>query len=179
MMGGLQSSLPELALSVRQPWAWAIIHAGKDVENRGPMMVRHLQQKTGRRAIHAAKGMTRDEYDSVGEFMARLGVTVPPPHELLRGGIIGSVTVDRIVTTMQSRWFMGPRGLVLSDPAPCDFIPALGALGYFKWTPADSASVAPLAKWMLPPGTLISSTSIEGEKIKHGVEQLDMLERLV
>lgn len=26
--------LPELALSVRQPWAWAIIHAGKDIENR-------------------------------------------------------------------------------------------------------------------------------------------------
>lgn len=22
------------ALSVRQPWAWAIVHAGKDVENR-------------------------------------------------------------------------------------------------------------------------------------------------
>ncbi len=25
---------PMLALSIRQPWAWAVIHAGKDVENR-------------------------------------------------------------------------------------------------------------------------------------------------
>ena len=25
---------PSVALSVRQPWAWAIIHGGKDVENR-------------------------------------------------------------------------------------------------------------------------------------------------
>ena len=23
-----------LAVSIRQPWAWAVIHAGKDVENR-------------------------------------------------------------------------------------------------------------------------------------------------
>ena len=22
------------ALSIRQPWAWAILHAGKDIENR-------------------------------------------------------------------------------------------------------------------------------------------------
>ena len=25
---------PTQAFSVRQPWAWAILHAGKDVENR-------------------------------------------------------------------------------------------------------------------------------------------------
>ena len=24
------------AISIRQPWAWAILHAGKRVENRGP-----------------------------------------------------------------------------------------------------------------------------------------------
>lgn len=28
------TELPPLALSVRQPWAWAIIYAGKDIENR-------------------------------------------------------------------------------------------------------------------------------------------------
>ena len=34
--GGLlmPSTLPTLALSVRQPWAWAILHARKDRENR-------------------------------------------------------------------------------------------------------------------------------------------------
>lgn len=29
-----QSDLPPLALSIRQPWAWAILCAGKDIENR-------------------------------------------------------------------------------------------------------------------------------------------------
>lgn len=28
------NDIPRLALSVRQPWPWAILHAGKDIENR-------------------------------------------------------------------------------------------------------------------------------------------------
>ncbi|WP_409188395.1 hypothetical protein [Bradyrhizobium sp. RDM4] len=35
-------ALPEFALSVRQPWAWAIIHGGKDVENRSAPAVRNM-----------------------------------------------------------------------------------------------------------------------------------------
>jgi hypothetical protein len=47
------------ALSIRQPWAWLILHAGKDIENRDwPTRFR------GRFLIHAAKGMTRDEYEN-------------------------------------------------------------------------------------------------------------------
>ena len=39
-------------LTVRQPWAWAIIHGGKDVENR----VRNIAgDYHGPIAIHAAK----------------------------------------------------------------------------------------------------------------------------
>lgn len=30
----ITDELPETALSVRQPLAWAIIHCGKDIENR-------------------------------------------------------------------------------------------------------------------------------------------------
>ena len=37
-------------LSVRQPWAWAIIHGGKDVENRN-----WRTKFRGRLAIHAGK----------------------------------------------------------------------------------------------------------------------------
>jgi len=52
------------ALTIRQPWAWAIFHAGKDIENRDwPTRLR------GRIAIHAAKGMTRDEYESALFFI--------------------------------------------------------------------------------------------------------------
>ncbi len=62
--------LPELALSVRQPWAWAIIYASKDIENRSWQAVNHGLRQRGRIAIHASKGMTREEYEDASEFIA-------------------------------------------------------------------------------------------------------------
>lgn len=149
------TNLPALALSVRQPWAWAIIHAGKDVENRSPGMVRHLSPVTGPRAIHAAKGMTRDEYELAASFMRSIGVTCPPPADLLRGGIIGTVEVTKRISKLDryegaSRWFFGEAALVLTNPKPCEFVPSVGALGYFRWKPADPSIVPEPARWMLP-----------------------------
>jgi hypothetical protein len=144
------SNLPRLALSVRQPWAWAIIHGGKDIENRTWQAVNHGLRQRGRVAIHASKGMTRDEYESASAFMLSHMVACPEPHELLRGGIIGSVEVVDVVSESGSPWFFGPRGLVLRDPQPCEFIPAVGALGYFEWKSADASVVPPPARWMLP-----------------------------
>lgn len=144
------STLPTLALSVRQPWAWAIIYAGKDIENRTWQAVNHGLRQRGRVAIHASKGMGRDEYDDARGFMlATLGIRCPPPCGLHRGVIIGSVEVADVVSKSESPWFFGPRGLVLRDPRPSEPIPAVGALGYFKWLPADPATtVPPPAKWM-------------------------------
>lgn len=142
------SSLPELALSVRQPWAWALFN-GKDIENRSAKAVSFMSPIAGRRAIHAAKGMTREEYEDAREFMAQLGIECPPPSDLLRGGIIGAVTISGVVTQSSSPWFFGPRGLVVTDPQPCVFIPAVGALGYFRWRAADQSIVPPPARWML------------------------------
>jgi hypothetical protein len=143
------TDLPKLALSVRQPWAWAIIHAGKDIENRdwGPLNpgLRHR----GRVAIHAAKGMLRGEYERAMHFMRALGITCPPPADLLRGGIIGSVEVINVATRSSSPWFSGPWGLVLDDPQPCKFVPAIGALGFFEWRKGDIALLQLPAKWML------------------------------
>lgn len=141
--------LPRIALSVRQPWAWAIINAGKDVENRSAGAVRHMT--TGRIAIHAAKGMTREEYESARDFMiASIGVVCPAPHLLERGGLVGSVDVFDIVKQSASPWFFGPCGLLLRNAAACSFVPAKGALGYFKWEAADASIVPPPARWMLP-----------------------------
>ena len=141
-------TLPAIALSVRQPWAWAIIHAGKDIENRSLAAVKH-GMKPGRIAIHAAKGMTRDEYQDARDFMALLGVVCPAPADLVRGAIIGAVTVTEIVKGHPSPWWMGPRGLVLVNPVACEPIPAVGALGYFHWRPSGAAIDEP-ARWMLP-----------------------------
>jgi hypothetical protein len=39
--------------------------------------------------------------------------------------------------------------LQLRNALPCDFIPSVGALGYFKWEPADASIVPPPARWMI------------------------------
>ncbi len=140
--------LPELALSVRQPWVWAIIYGGKDIENRSWQAVNHGLKRRGRIAIHAAKGMTRDEYDNTRDFIANIGGEAPAAIDLRRGGIIGSVEVIDVVSKSESPWFFGPRGLVLRDPKPCSFIPAVGQLGYFKWERADPSILPEPAKWM-------------------------------
>ena len=45
-------------LTVKQPWAWAIIHAGKDVENRSRNIAGSYR---GPVAIHAAKSQFDDD----------------------------------------------------------------------------------------------------------------------
>ncbi len=129
----MSSILPIHALSVRQPWAWAIIHAGKDIENRSWQAINRGLANRGPIAIHAAKGMSAAEYVSARKYMQDLGVTCPHPASLVRSAIIGHVTIADIVFKSDSPWFMGPRGLVLQDPVACDPIAASGQLGFFKW----------------------------------------------
>lgn len=138
--------LPTLALSVRQPWAWAILFGGKIIENRTRGAIRSGAMVTGPVALHAASGMKEAEYRWGADRLARHGVTCPRPDDLIRGAIIGQVTVTDIVDRSDSEWFGGPCGLVLADPLPCTPIPARGALGYFAWEPAETLS--PIAPWM-------------------------------
>ena len=140
--------LPKLALSVRQPWAWAIIHAGKDIENRSWQAVNHGLRQRGRIAIHASKGMGKAEYEDARDTIEANGAKCPDAHKLLRGGIIGSVEVVDVVSESESPWFFGPRGLVLRNPIACEFVPAVGQLGYFAWTEADPSIVPSPEPWM-------------------------------
>lgn len=142
--------VPKLALSVRQPWAWAILAGHKPIENRNWKAGNTGLLFRGRVAIHASSGMTRQEYDAAANFMAALGVTCPQPSDLQFGAVIGEAEIVEIVKEHSSPWFVGKRGLVLRDaiayPEP---IPARGALGFFRWT-EDPAYTVELAKWMLP-----------------------------
>ncbi|MFN4283471.1 MAG: ASCH domain-containing protein [Alphaproteobacteria bacterium] len=145
------------ALSIRQPWAWAIIHAGKDIENRSTFAITKGAIEPKRIAVHAAKGMTRKEYEQARGFMATLGVECPPPAALIRGAVIGHVDVVAIVHKSTSPWFFGPRGLVLRDPTPLSVpVPGAGALGYFDWKPSLDIAIAPplpwMTKWATPTG---------------------------
>jgi hypothetical protein len=140
--------LPDKALSIRQPWAWAILFAGKDIENRSWQAVNHGLNQRGRIAIHASSGLGRQEYADVVALMAVMGVICPPAIELLRGGIVGSVEIVDVVKRSDSPWFFGPRGLVLRNPEPCDFIPVKGCLGFFNWRDHLTDDVPQPAPWM-------------------------------
>lgn len=148
-------AIPAIALSVRQPWAWAIVEGYKDVENRTFFAVANGRMRRGRIAVHASVGMTQDEYHEAAAFMRARGVTCPPPAELHRGGIIGAVDVVDIVKTSGSPWFMPgpactrPRGLLLCNPVRCKFTPAKGELGFFTWKPTGASTVPEPARWML------------------------------
>ena len=79
-------------LTVRQPWAWAIVHGGKDVENR----VRNIAgDYRGPVAIHAGVAWDWDSQLPVGE------TPHPTSVSLRRGAIIGIVDLVEVhhVTT--------------------------------------------------------------------------------
>jgi len=119
------------AISIRQPWAWLILHAGKDIENR----TWHTGFR-GRVLIHASKGCTRKEFDDAMNWITLnadlpLDFVEPKFEDLPRGGIVGEVTITDCVKESASPWWMGPVGFVLQNPKALEFQPCKGALGFF------------------------------------------------
>ena len=140
------------ALSIRQPWAWMILHAGKDIENRcRPTRFR------GRVLIHAAKGCTRNEYEDAlwfaGDFEARTvaathlpsspAIRVPELKDLPRGGIIGEAELVDCVRESESPWFVGEYGFVLRNVKPLPFTPCVGALRLLSHPECEGDSMNP------------------------------------
>lgn len=138
--------LPPVALSVRQPWAWAIVAGFKKIENRSAGSITAGGMECRRIAIHAATGLKQDEFQWGHWRLHRHGVRCPQPTELPRGAIIGAVDVVDIVSESDSEWFGGQCGLVLENAEACEPIPCVGELGYFDWR--EAGALAPLAPWM-------------------------------
>lgn len=120
------------ALSIRQPWAWLIIHGGKDIENRSW----HTKYR-GRFLVHASAGCTRKYWAEAVSFALKAGLInhpseVPPINELLLGGIIGSVELVDSLDTSDSPWYMGQKGFTLRNPKPLGFVPYKGRLQFFE-----------------------------------------------
>jgi len=102
------------AITIRQPWAWAIFHAGKDVENRSWKTV--LRERV---AIHAGAGMTRAEYeDGCKSILKRKPkLKIPAYEELVRGAIVGTVEIVDCVEKSNSSWHAKKQiGFVLAHP---------------------------------------------------------------
>jgi len=113
------------ALSIRQPWAWLIVHGFKPVENRT-----WSTSYRGELAIHAARTFDQAGLESVLDFFPDLHGLLPQQYDL--GGVIGVATVEDCVQSHPSGWFIGPWGICLRDPHPFPFLPFRGVLGLFE-----------------------------------------------
>ena len=118
------------AITIKQPWVHAILHEGKDIENRS-----WQRRFRGWLAIHAS-GQPRRGAKFPG------GLRVPNLDTLDYSAICGVARVVDIVTKSRSKWFWSPDdgstnyGWVLADvralkkPIPCK-----GSLGLWEVSP--------------------------------------------
>ena len=89
------------AISIRPPWAWAILHAGKDIENRT-----WNTKIRGTIAIHASQSMSRPYYESAIEVIGKLapGAKIPNYEAMVRGAIVGLVELVGCEERTKSKW---------------------------------------------------------------------------
>lgn len=116
------------ALSIQQPWAWAILYGGKDIENRKwPTRFR------GRFIIHAGKRFDRDGFE---DLRAMLGA-LKPPADVPLGAFLGTAEIVDCVrpehmAVASNPWAAGPWCFILREIEPFDDpIPGKGSLGFF------------------------------------------------
>lgn len=128
------------AISVRAPWWWLILHAGKNIENRDwPTKFR------GTVYLHASKWWKWDEIceDFEDVRLIRNRHNLPEIERAVTGRmlkdaggcIVGKVDIVGCVTDKgtESPWFFGKYGFVLANPVAFDKpIPCKGALGFFE-----------------------------------------------
>jgi len=115
------------ALSIRQPWAWAILH-GKPVENRT-----WPTSYTGPIFIHAGKKFDRDGYYWLLGHRDLLTSDLPAIEKFAMGGIVGKANIIDCVDYHPSPFFFGPWGFVLDGAEPIGLIPCPGRLGLFEY----------------------------------------------
>lgn len=113
------------ALSIRQPWAWAIIHGGKDIENRT-----WATKFRGRFLVHASNVFDRDGFLFMFLNLNCLHIDSLPLY-FEQGGIIGSIELIDCIQKSDSIWFNGPYGFVLARPEPIKFKQCRGHLRFF------------------------------------------------
>lgn len=118
------------AISIMQPWAWLILYRVadfegwiKDIENRTWAFDYH-----GLLGIHA--GLT---YDFCGHGWIEKHRKIAIPADLPRGGLLGVVKQDGMVTESENPFFFGPYGHVYKQPIPFEkMIPCPGRQRIFE-----------------------------------------------
>lgn len=122
------------ALSIRQPYAWAIVMGFKDVENRswathhrGPVLI-HAGLREQSADVDA---VLRRVADQTGTALTLIRNSY---HTLgARGAIVGAATLTGDYNSHPSPWFAGPRAFVLETPARAiSPVACRGQLGFFR-----------------------------------------------
>jgi hypothetical protein len=125
------------ALSIRQPWAWLVVHGHKDIENRD-----WSTPFRGQLLVHAGLTMTRAYYDQITEELGNASMQpaggLPSYEDLPRGGLVGWTRIIDCVEHSTSKWKQeGSFGFVLRDSRPMPFVPWKGRLQFFN-VPSDA-----------------------------------------
>jgi hypothetical protein len=113
------------ALSVCQPWAWAIVHGLKRVENR-TRPTRHR----GPLVIHASRSRRY-----LGQDYSHLLAGLPPVEELDFGALVGVVEVVgcvRVEEVAGDPFATGPWCWLLARARPIRPVPFRGQVGLFN-----------------------------------------------
>jgi hypothetical protein len=115
------------ALSIRQPWAWLIVHGHKDIENRD-----WSTPFRGQLLVHAGLTMTRTYYDQVTEELGNASMLpaggLPSYEHLPRSGMVGWTRIHSA-----SKWKRGGRfGFMRRNSRPMSFLPWNGRLQFFN-----------------------------------------------
>lgn len=120
------------ALSIRQPWAWLIVHGHKDIENRDwPTPFR------GQLLVHVGLTMTRAYYGQITDKLGSASMLPPgglPSYEdLPRSGFVGWTHIVDCLEQSPLQWEQeGSYGFVLRDSRPMPFAPRKGHLQFFN-----------------------------------------------
>jgi hypothetical protein len=129
------------ALSIKQPWTYAILHLGKRIENRTWAPPASVIGQTI--ALHASAKDDQAGYRDVFQIAGvRVGRDVTRGAVVATAKVIGwidqrgnfSVPSNYPILALDGKWFFGPIGWILDDIKPLDQpIPAKGALGLWEW----------------------------------------------
>lgn len=132
--GEIDFRLP--VISIRQPWAEAIVAGLKDVENRSWRT--HVR---GPVLIHAGGKRLASELEDYLDLKAERGITEKTGRRWLDvdlGGIVGMAEIVDCVQLvdgenhLNSPWATGPWCWVLRNARRLRFFPCPGRLGFFK-----------------------------------------------
>lgn len=135
------------AISIRQPWAFAIVMGWKGIENRdkrwavrGPVWIHAGKVEAEDAAREAAfRLMAGHTGRSVDELMREYRLM--GDGAAARGGIVGSAEIVDCVSYSDSRWFTGPYGLVLRNATALRHaVPCGGQLYAFDVPPSIEAA---------------------------------------